>query len=85
VILVARERSSLRWPIARDALWLRPPSTRSWRGGLLWLWGVLPFVAGFFALQLLPLHLPTVASHDFRALLGSASGTATGGCSQSSW
>ena len=39
--------------------------------------GILPFVAGFFALQLVPLHLPTVASHDFGAFLGSASGTAT--------
>ena len=77
VMLVAREQRSLRWSIVRDALWLRPPSTQSRRGGLLWLWGILPFVAGFFALQLVPLHLPTVASHDFGAFLGSASGTAT--------
>jgi membrane protease YdiL (CAAX protease family) len=77
VFLVARERNSLRWPIVRDALWLRPPSTRSRRGGLLWLWGVLPFVGGFFALQLLPLHIPTVASHDFGAFQGSAAGRAT--------
>jgi len=61
----------------RDALWLRPPSTGSRHGGLLWIWRVLPFVAGFFALQLLALHLPPVASHDFGAFLGSASGTAT--------
>jgi CAAX protease family protein len=77
VILVARERSSLRWPILRDGLWLHSPSTASRRGGLLWLWGVLPFAAGFFALQLLPLHLPAVANHDFGAFLGSAPGTAT--------
>src|SRR5215472_3104553 len=42
VILVTWERSGLRWPILHDALWLRPPSTASRRGGLLWLWGVLP-------------------------------------------
>jgi CAAX protease family protein len=65
VILVAREQRTLRWSIVRDALWLRPPSSGSRCGGLMWLWGVLPFVAGFFALQLAPLHVPTVASHDF--------------------
>jgi len=77
VILLARERRGLRWPIVRDTLWLRPPSTRTRCGGLLWLWGVLPFVAGFFALQLVPLHLPNLASHDFSAFLGSTSGRAT--------
>jgi len=77
VILVTWERSSLRWPIVRDALWLHAPSTASRRGGLLWLWGILPFAAGFFVLQLLPLHLPKVANHDFGAFLGSAAGRAT--------
>ena len=88
-ILVARERSGLHWPIVRDALWLCPPSALNRHGGFLWLWGTLPFVAGFFALQLVPVQLPMVAGHDFGAFLGSASGrqlcTATGGCSPSSW
>lgn len=62
-----------RW---RDALWLRPPSTATRSGGRLWLWA-LPFLAGFLAVQSLPLHLPTVAGHDFGAFLGSDAGHAT--------
>jgi membrane protease YdiL (CAAX protease family) len=55
-------------------LWLRRPSTPDGRrGGRLWLW-VVPFVIGFGVLQLLPLRLPAVASHDFGTLLGSAEG-----------
>jgi membrane protease YdiL (CAAX protease family) len=55
-------------------LWLRQPSASDGRrGGWLWLW-VLPFVLGFGALQLVPLHLPTVASHDFGAFLASDDG-----------
>lgn len=55
-------------------LWLQRPSTPDGRrGGRLWLW-VLPFVLGFAALQFVPFHLPTVASHDFGALLGSDDG-----------
>jgi membrane protease YdiL (CAAX protease family) len=57
-------------------LWLQPPSTSDGRrGGRLWLW-VLPFVLGFGALQLIPLNLPPVASHDFGAFLSSANGHA---------
>jgi membrane protease YdiL (CAAX protease family) len=52
-------------------LWLRRPSTSDGRhGGRLWLWA-LPFVLGFGALQLVPVHLPAVASHDFGAFLAS--------------
>jgi uncharacterized protein len=55
-------------------LWLQRPSTPDGRrGGRLWLW-VVPFVVGFGALQLVPLQLPTVASHDFGTLLGSSGG-----------
>ncbi len=55
-------------------LWLRRPSTSDGRhGGRLWLW-VLPFVIAFGALQLVPLHLPSVASHDFGVFLGSGDG-----------
>ena len=39
----------------------------------MWLWAV-PFVLGFGLLQLVPLHLPTVASHDLGTFLGSAEG-----------
>jgi membrane protease YdiL (CAAX protease family) len=52
-------------------LWLQRPSTSDGRrGGRLWLWA-LPFVLGFGALQLVPLHLPAVASHDFGTFLAS--------------
>ena len=59
-------------------LWLRRPSTPDGqsgvrRGGRLWLWAV-PFTVGFAALQLVPFHLPSVASHDFGTLLDSADG-----------
>jgi membrane protease YdiL (CAAX protease family) len=57
-------------------LWLQRPSTSDGRrGGRLWLW-VLPFVLGFGALQLIPLGLPSVASHDFGRFLASADGHA---------
>jgi uncharacterized protein len=69
LILVAREQGTLRWPVVRDALWLRVPRR-------LWL-RVLPFVVGFAALQFVPFGLPAVASHDFGAFLGSAAGRAT--------
>lgn len=55
-------------------LWLQRPSTPDGRrGGRLWLW-VVPFVLGFGALQLIPLDIPVVASHDFGTLLASDSG-----------
>jgi membrane protease YdiL (CAAX protease family) len=55
-------------------LWLQRPSTPDGRrGGRLWLW-VVPFVVGFGALQLVPLRLPSVASHDFGTVLGSSEG-----------
>jgi membrane protease YdiL (CAAX protease family) len=55
-------------------LWLQRPSTPDGRrGGRLWWW-VLPFVLGFGALQLIPLSLPAVASHDFGTFLGSDDG-----------
>jgi hypothetical protein len=73
-----------RW---RDALWLRPPSTATRSGGRLWLWA-LPFLAGFLAVQFLPLHLPTVAGHDSARSSARTPVTrpcaATGGCSPSS-
>lgn len=50
-------------------LWLQRPSTPDGRrGGRLWLW-ILPFVLGFGLLQLVPVDLPTVASHDFGTFL----------------
>lgn len=68
VLILLLNRFSLR------GLWLRRPSTSDGRrGGRLWLW-VVPFVLGFGALQFVPLKLPTPASHDFGAVLGSETG-----------
>lgn len=70
VLILLLNRFSLR------GLWLRRPSTPDGRrGGRLWLW-VLPFVLGFGLLQVVPLDLPSVASHDFGAFLGSDHGKA---------
>jgi len=68
VLVLLLNRFSLR------RLWLQRPSTPDGRrGGRLWLWAV-PFVIGFGLLQLVPLHLPLVASHDFGKFLGSTEG-----------
>src|SRR5215216_2008311 len=50
VVLVYRERGSLRWSVLKDALWLHSPrSPRTGRvGGRLWL-VVIPFVLLFAA------------------------------------
>lgn len=77
IALVYREQRSLRWPVVRDALWLRPPSDSAGRrGGRLWLW-TLPFILGFAVLQLIPFGLAGPSNHDFGAFLASASGHET--------
>ena len=74
--LVAREQRTLRWPVVRDALWLRAPrSPRTGRaGGRVW-WVVLPFVLVFALGDLLP-SLPHDAGRDFGEVLGSPEGEA---------
>jgi len=70
VLILLLNRFSLR------GLWLQRPSTPDGRrGGRLWLWAV-PFVLAFGALQLVPFHLPSVASHDPGVFLASAHGQA---------
>jgi membrane protease YdiL (CAAX protease family) len=73
-VLVYREQRSLRWPVIRDALWLRPPRNPKTgrRGGRTW-WVVLPFIALFGLEELLP-SLPHPASHDLGAFLDSPLG-----------
>jgi uncharacterized protein len=57
-------------------LWLQRPSTPDGRrGGRLWLWA-LPFVVGFGLLQVIPVDLPAVASHDPGVFLSSDHGQA---------
>ena len=73
-VLVHREQGSLRWPVLRDALWLRAPSSprTGRRGGRLW-WLLLPLVAGVAAAEELP-ALPAPANRDLATFLGSESG-----------
>src|SRR5215216_3728863 len=79
VVLVYRERGSLRWAVLKDALWLHAPrSPRTGRvGGRLWL-VVIPFVLLFAAEGAIPILsvIPPVASHDFNVFLGSYAGQA---------
>src|SRR5215204_2125680 len=79
VVLVYRERGSLRWAVLKDALWLHAPrSPRTGRvGGRLWL-VVIPFVLLYAAEGAIPFLsvIPPVASHDFNAFLGSDTGQA---------
>jgi CAAX protease family protein len=74
LVLVRREIGSLRWPLVRDALWLRRPvSPRTGRvGGRLW-WVLLPAVLVVGIEQLLP-SLPGPAERDLGAFLRSAIG-----------
>lgn len=73
-VLVRREQGTLRWPVVREALWLRAPRDprTGRRGGRLWLvLPVLVVLAG--ARELLP-TLPHPENLDFSGLLGSAVG-----------
>ena len=71
--LVRREQGSLRWPVVRDALWLRSPRAprTGRRGGKLWLL-VLPLSVAVAAEGLLA--IPGPAARDFFEFLGSAAG-----------
>ena len=79
VVLVYRERGSLRWSVLKDALWLHSPrSPKTGRvGGRLWL-VVIPFVVLYAAEGAIPILsvIPPVASHDFNVFLGSDAGQA---------
>src|SRR5215211_7876637 len=79
LVLVYRERGSLRWSVMKDALWLHSPrSPKTGRvGGRLWL-VVIPFVLLFAAEGAIPVLsvIPPVASHDFNVFLGSDAGQA---------
>src|SRR5215203_731897 len=79
MVLVYRERGSLRWSVLKDALWLHSPrSPKTGRvGGRLWL-VLIPFVLLFAAEGAIPFLsvIPPVASHDFNAFLGSDTGQA---------
>jgi membrane protease YdiL (CAAX protease family) len=71
--LVRREQGTLRWPVVRDALWLRAPRAprTGRRGGKLWLL-VLPLAVATAAEGLLV--IPGPAGRDFFEFLGSDAG-----------
>src|SRR5215211_3703749 len=71
LLLVHRERGSLRWPVLKDALWLQAPRspTTGRVGGRLWL-VLIPAVLLLGAEEFIPTLQP-VASHDFAVLVGS--------------
>ena len=74
MILVHRERGSLRWPVLKDALWLQAPRspTTGRVGGRLWL-VLIPCVLLLAAEEFIPSFLP-VTGHDFTSFLGSEAG-----------
>ncbi|HET7270990.1 MAG TPA: type II CAAX endopeptidase family protein [Rubrobacter sp.] len=74
VLLVYRERGSLRWPVLKDALWISAPRspTTGRVGGRLWL-VLIPATLLFAAEEFVP-TLPPVAGHDFAVLVGSEAG-----------
>jgi CAAX protease family protein len=76
-ILVAREQGTLRWPVVREALWLRSPrSPRSGRvGGRVWL-VLIPLIIAFTAVQELVAVVAAPDNRDFAALIESDAGKA---------
>jgi membrane protease YdiL (CAAX protease family) len=76
LFLVRREQGSLRWPVLREALWLRAPRAPSTgrRGGKLWLI-ILPLLVAFGAEELVP-GPGMAAGHDFLTFLDSHAGHA---------
>src|SRR5215212_11119680 len=76
VLLIHRERGSLRWAVLKDALWLQAPrSSRTGRvGGRLWL-VLIPCVLLLGAEEFI-LSFPPVTGHDFTAFVQSDAGQA---------
>jgi uncharacterized protein len=72
LLLVHRERGSLRWPVLKDALWLHSPRspTTGRVGGRLWL-VLVPALLIFFAEALIPVLnvIPSTLVGDTFALL----------------
>ena len=64
-LLVGREQGTLRWPVVREALWLRSPRSPSTgrRGGKLWLI-LIPLILAYVVESILP-ALPHPENRDF--------------------
>src|SRR5919107_3373181 len=76
LLLVHRERGSLRWPVLKDALWLQAPRspTTGRVGGRLWL-VLIPALLIFTAEGFIP-TFPPATGHDFAAFVQSHAGQA---------
>jgi uncharacterized protein len=76
LIVVRREQGTLRWPVLKEALWLRAPTSpvTGRRGGRLWLM-VIPLIVLIGLEELLP-TLPTPAARDLTSFFGSHVGQA---------
>jgi uncharacterized protein len=74
LVLVRREQGSLRWPVLREALWLRSPrSPKSGRvGGRVWL-VLVPLVVAYALAGVLP-SPPVPADRDLNLFLQSDTG-----------
>jgi membrane protease YdiL (CAAX protease family) len=68
LLLVHRERGSLRWPVLKDALWLHSPRspTTGRVGGRLWL-VLVPALLTFTAEGFIPDPFPPPTGHDSAA------------------
>ena len=77
LILVHRERGSLRWSVLKDALWLHSPRspTTGRVGGRLWL-VLIPALLIFTAEGFIPHPFPPPTGHDFAAFVQSDAGAA---------
>jgi membrane protease YdiL (CAAX protease family) len=76
LLLVYRERGSVRWSVLKEALWLRAPrSPRTGRvGGWLWL-VLIPAMLIFASEDFIPSFSPAIG-HDFAAFAQSDAGAA---------
>jgi uncharacterized protein len=77
LLLVYRERDSLRWPVLKDALWLHSPRspTTGRVGGRLWL-VLIPALLIFTAEGFIPYPFSPATGHDFATFVGSEAGAA---------
>jgi membrane protease YdiL (CAAX protease family) len=77
LLLVHRERGSLRWAVLKDALWLHSPRspTTGRVGGRLWL-VLVPALLIFTAEGFIPYPFPPATGHTFAAFVGSDAGAA---------
>ncbi len=73
LIVVWRERRSLRWPVLKDALWLHAPSNAVRRGGRLWWWAVAA-IAAVGVIEFLPTGPAGPTNRNFGEFIGSNAG-----------